>query len=198
MAANPASGRHVYIYEPCRLPSHFTGQRLGHSSQAINNLQFGEVPQHYVIQNPFDVLTTEVAQHSRMASRVWCDQRLRTAVASLSRLRVCSLKTRTSNEDNFEELLRKSSFVRLGRPRGKSVQGKVTHVVAAGEERDDLYVDFGWKFHAVVNQKRRRYASLFSPFDSSDTVAHLANLTSKQGMNGKECTLSRKNAPLPK
>lgn len=53
-------------------------------------------------------------------------------------------------EENFEQIFRESQFVKLGRPRGKTVTGKVIHI--SGTENDDLYVDFGWKFYAVVKR----------------------------------------------
>ena len=70
--------------------------------------------------------------------------------------RRCSSCIESTTNETFEEMLRNSSFVRLGKARGKSVSGEVIHVVA-GDEDADLYVDIGWKFHAVVKQKKRRY-----------------------------------------
>uniref|UniRef100_A0A1B6MTC5 Uncharacterized protein n=1 Tax=Graphocephala atropunctata TaxID=36148 RepID=A0A1B6MTC5_9HEMI len=50
-------------------------------------------------------------------------------------------------EPSFLSLLKKSKFVDLGDPEGKIVTGTIFHVVD-----DDLYVDFGWKFHCVVTR----------------------------------------------
>lgn len=54
----------------------------------------------------------------------------------------------TTKAENFDEMLRNSQFVKLGRPAGKKVVGKVTHIVQREKDKD-VYVDFGWKFHAV-------------------------------------------------
>ena len=60
--------------------------------------------------------------------------------------------------ETFEEMFRNSNFVKMGRPQGKLVAGRVTHVVE-NEDSTDLYVDFGWKFHAIVTQGKegKRY-----------------------------------------
>ncbi|XP_011166355.1 28S ribosomal protein S28, mitochondrial [Solenopsis invicta] len=47
----------------------------------------------------------------------------------------------------FASLVRNSKFVDLGDPEGKIVTGEIFHVVG-----DDLYIDFGWKFHCVCQK----------------------------------------------
>ena len=60
----------------------------------------------------------------------------------------CSASSSVDNDadhESFEEMLRDTPFFKLGRPAGKVIEGKITHIV-----NDDMYIDFGWKFHAVV------------------------------------------------
>ena len=47
----------------------------------------------------------------------------------------------------FEELLESSPLMKIRRPKGTSVTGRIAHVC-----NDDLYVDFGGKFEAVVKR----------------------------------------------
>ena len=51
------------------------------------------------------------------------------------------------SERSFEELLESSQLMKIRRPQGRTVVGKITNVC-----NDDLYVDFGGKFYVVVKK----------------------------------------------
>ncbi|KAL9962725.1 hypothetical protein ACROYT_G031861 [Oculina patagonica] len=70
-----------------------------------------------------------------------------------SATRTCFNAPGSSEEESFEEMFRNSHFAKLGRPQGKTLVGKIAHIVQH-EFNTDLYVDFGWKFHAVCTRKR--------------------------------------------
>ncbi|KAL0280946.1 UNVERIFIED_CONTAM: hypothetical protein PYX00_002091 [Menopon gallinae] len=54
------------------------------------------------------------------------------------------------DHETFASMFRNSAFVDIGNPAGKVVLGKIFNIT-----NNDLYIDFGWKFHTVCSVPER-------------------------------------------
>ena len=63
-----------------------------------------------------------------------------------------------TEQHSFTTMLRNSQLIQLGDPNGRLVYGTITEIVG-----DDLYIDFGGKFHCVckIPKTRARYLLTF-------------------------------------
>ncbi|RUS87301.1 hypothetical protein EGW08_004913 [Elysia chlorotica] len=63
---------------------------------------------------------------------------------------ISNLATPEDPNETFASMVRRSKFVSLGEHKGRLVQGEIIEVM-----EDDLYIDFGGKFHCVCPRPKR-------------------------------------------
>ncbi|KAK6168230.1 hypothetical protein SNE40_022099 [Patella caerulea] len=95
-----------------------------------------------------------------------------------------------TDTDSFAEMLRKSKLMQLGDPNGKVVIGKITKVVG-----DDLYVDFGGKFHCVCSRPKME-PELYHPGAKVRLLLKDLEMTSKFLGSEKHVTILEADAIL--
>ncbi|KAL0110257.1 hypothetical protein PUN28_013722 [Cardiocondyla obscurior] len=87
-----------------------------------------------------------VTQTKENAEAIESEKKLRGFAQSYEKFSHINEK-RPETPQTFASLIRNSKFVDLGDPEGKVVIGKIFHTVG-----NDLYIDFGWKFHCVCQR----------------------------------------------
>ncbi|XP_050410454.1 28S ribosomal protein S28, mitochondrial [Patella vulgata] len=95
-----------------------------------------------------------------------------------------------TDTDSFAAMLRKSKLMQIGDPNGKVVIGKITKVVG-----DDLYVDFGGKFHCVCSRPKME-PELYHPGAKVRLLLKDLEMTSKFLGSEKHVTILEADAIL--
>jgi small subunit ribosomal protein S28 len=98
---------------------------------------------------------------SRSANTFIDDEYIRENPSSNDQLTVVKKPSSSSNNPaepmTFAKMFRQSKFVQLGGLKGRLLSGRIIDVVD-----DDLYVDFGGKFHAVVQRPQTKQRNQYT------------------------------------
>ncbi|XP_003692786.1 28S ribosomal protein S28, mitochondrial [Apis florea] len=119
--------------------------------KAIKQLCFAYIPQinllfirNYSIEGDLSINVTKDKRQSKKTESANFEQ-----ISQFSKDQVENNLV-IPRQDTFASLLRHSKFIDLGNPEGKIVLGEIFHII-----NDDLYIDFGWKFHCVCPRPQK-------------------------------------------